>query len=76
VRQTQLATLRAIQDGADTLPMLALAFGTTHRVRDRLLRMEHHQLIRKDSSVFPPRYVLTAKASSLLARRAELDGET
>jgi DNA-binding MarR family transcriptional regulator len=75
VRQTQLATLRAIQAGADTVALIAGRLriprsSATHRVAT--LKRDGY-VERYD--VGNVKIMLTTKAKDLLARRAELDGE-
>ena len=78
MRSTQLATLRAIQAGADTFDGLAASLRTPlSYARSRALRLRRHGFVELK---FEPHQLdwallLTPKALSLLEARARLDGE-
>lgn len=76
MRSSQLATLRAIQAGADTVALISGRMSiprssATHRVAT--LKRDGYVERYDFGNV---RIMLTVKAKDLLARRAELDGET
>lgn len=78
MRASQLATLRAIQSGAHTASDLVLRIGKSWH--SRLAPLVRSGYVNETSDYScesgATTYWLTAKARDLLARRAELDGET
>lgn len=72
MRATQIATLRAIQAGADTVPALVLHLGLRwDQVSERLMRLVESKHLEGNLHVDGPvmRFHLTDKARSLLAER-------
>jgi DNA-binding MarR family transcriptional regulator len=79
VRQSQLATLRAIHEDGGRMPVTALAIRIKRPVEytcERVKRLQKNGFVTLDVVVPYLVVMLTAKARALLARRAELDGET
>jgi len=77
VRQSQLATLRAIQAGAVTVPALVLHLGKSwQQALARVAPLASNGYVDRYTRCGIEHFALTAKARDLLARRAELDGET